>query len=166
MRFSNEAPRPGIQVPNPQRITPAEDPPLRGLLHKPTKPTVVTGACGVIVDYANGVGHIVVKHPTSPSLAATVKNYLTPKQDSHSWIVRFDWKAIVESDRESLEELHAASRCSGGPNTAATLADVMRGMTVCCELQKTHAWEVKSMRIAFSGQKFNVPPTRRSASHK
>lgn len=167
MRFSSEAPRSSSATsPVPHKSLPAEKPPLIDFVQRPPKPTVVTGAMGVIIDCGADFGRIVIKHPSSPSLAATVTAYLEPKQDSHSWIVRFGWKAIVDSDRHKLTELYAANRRSRDPNIAGTLADFLRGMTVHCELQKTHAWEVVSMRIAFDRQKFDLTPTRRLASER
>jgi hypothetical protein len=123
----------------------------------------VTGAVGVIVDYGGGIGRLLIKHPSSPSLAASVREYVQSRPGSRSWLARFDWDVIEEQDRRKLEHMHAEkshSCCS--PAQAVSLGDLMRGMPVRCNLRKVTRWEATRVRIDFSAKRFSLSGKRQT----
>lgn len=145
--------------PNAEFATETRKAPLAGYGVTLPAPKIVTGATGVIIDYDVDRGHIVVKHPSSPSLAATVKAYNERNSDSYSWIVPFSWNAISKADQTKLRGMYKRGLLQIG--TRKTLQDIMRGMAVHCELRKGRFWEVSSMSIAFNEQRFNIAARNR-----
>jgi len=103
-------------------------------------------------------GWLLVKHPSSPSLEATVKDFV---KGDRSWVVRFDWWAIDGADRQQLREMCAA-RCVGQTQkTFNVLRDLMRGLVVQCDLEKTEEWKATRIHVAFKRPRFALPQQKR-----
>lgn len=163
MRFGSDrstSPLGAISEPEPEHVVLSQKAPLAGYVGAVPAPKLVSGATGVIIDYDGGSGHVIVKHPTSPSLATTVKAYAEQNPDTHCWIVPFDWKVVEDSDRKKVQAIHESTRTGNSQCGTKMLRDIMQGMTVRCELRKEKSWQVTAMSLVFNGQRFTIPPRR------
>lgn len=116
---------------------------------------------GIIVGYEAGIGIVLLHHRSSPSLENTVKDYVTHGNAERHWFASFRWRAIKEGEREQLQKIQSRGAGSGTRKHSLSLADVMCGMRVTCNLQKNPKWEAVDVIMDFSTQKVHLPKYRR-----
>lgn len=142
-------------APTPQR--PSLRPPAN------TKPTAdhVENISGVIVGYNAGVGIVLLHHRSSSSLDVTVRDYVNEGDAERHWFASFRWNALTVEDRNRLQQLFSRRSQSRRQSHPATLADVMCGLRVTCELSKKPRWEAISLNVNFGLGQMNIPKYRR-----
>lgn len=116
---------------------------------------------GIIVGYDAGIGIVLLHHRSSPSLEATLHDYVTHGDAERHWFASFKWRSISEGARERIQRLQSQGAGNGNRSRLLTLADVMCGMRVTCNLQKRPKWEAVEVAVDFGTRKAHFPKHRR-----
>ncbi|WP_437207077.1 hypothetical protein [Planctomicrobium sp. SH664] len=116
---------------------------------------------GIIVGYDAGIGIVLLHHRSSPSLEATLHDYVTQGDAEQHWFASFRWPSISEGSRERLQRMQAQKANNGGHHEHCHMAEVICGMRVTCKLQKKPRWEAVEMAVDFGTRKAHLPKYRR-----
>jgi hypothetical protein len=129
----------------------------------PTSNDHIERIMGIIVGYDAGTGVILLHHPSSPSLDATVCDYLKHGNAEKHRFAGFRWKTLNTETRDALQQTFAQFRKSDR-RQGATLADVMCGLGVTCEVEKTPTWKATEIVVHFEKRAIRIPKHRRRSS--
>ena len=119
---------------------------------------------GIIVGYDAGIGIVLLHHRSFPSLAATINDYVTHGDTDRHWFASFKWRSISVSDRERMQQMQSQGAGCRTRTRVLTLADVMCGMHVICNLCKKPRWEAGEVAVDFDTKKAYLPKHRRRQS--
>ncbi len=128
----------------------------------PMKPTGdrASGVPGIIVGYNAGIGIVLLHHRSSLSLDATLGDYVAHGDAERHWFTSFKWRAVDTRARARLQRMYSQG-AGPGSSRFSTLADVMCGLRVKCDLQKKPKWEAVQVEIDFGTGKSHLPKHRR-----
>jgi hypothetical protein len=115
---------------------------------------------GIIVGYDAGRGFILLHHPSSPSLDATVCDYIKHGNAEKHHFASFRWKRLNAETRDALQQKLAHFR-KGDGRQDATLADVMCGLCVTCEVEKAGTWQAIEIVVHSDKRAIRLPKHRR-----
>ena len=121
----------------------------------------VEDVSGVIVGYNAGVGVVLLCHPHSPSVDAEVSDFIKDGEDQRHWFASFKWNTLSTDVRDHLQQQFARRPKVGQQAQSSTLADVMCGLRVTCELRKRQKWEAVKVDIHFGKGQIHLPKFRR-----
>ena len=132
----------------------------------PAPPISSTGnsaieVAGIIVGYDAGIGIVLLHDHRSSSLDAVIQDYLASNDTTQYWFATFKWRSIPESERERIQQSQSRGAGNGKTLRSVTLADVMCGMRVTCDLQKKSNWEAMKVVIDFDFRTAHIPKHRR-----
>jgi hypothetical protein len=116
---------------------------------------------GIIVGYDAGIGIVLLHDHRSSSLDAVIQDYLAINDTTQYWFATFKWRSIPESERERIQQMQSRGAGNGKTLRSVTLADVMCGMRVTCDLQKKPNWEAMKVAIHFGFRTAHIPKHRR-----
>jgi hypothetical protein len=116
---------------------------------------------GIIVGYDAGIGIVLLHYRSYPSLEATIHDYLTHGDAERHWFASFKWRSIPEGARDRIQRLQSQGAGNGNRSRILSLADIMCGMRVTCNLQKRPRWEAVEVVVDFGTRKAPLPKHRR-----
>ena len=120
----------------------------------------VESVSGVIVGYNAGVGIVLLQLPSSPSLDATVSDFVNNRHADQFWRASFNWSNLSIEVRDQLKQLFEKRCKTSPPKYPLSLADVMRGLRVTCELKKQPEWEAVKVDVDFGKGRIHLPKHR------
>lgn len=121
------------------------------------------GISGVIVGYNAGAGQILLQHRRSPSLKATVRDYVDHGNPERHWFTNFRWNTLSAEVRDHLTDKFTRLRQANEPRTK-TLADIMCGLRVTCDLDSDSNGRAIEVKVNFSESPIPIPKHRRRQS--
>lgn len=121
----------------------------------------VENVSGVIVGYNAGVGVVLLCHPHSPSVDIEVSDFIKDGRVQSHWFASFNWGTLNIDVRDHLRQQFARRPKVGQQAQSSTLADVMCGLRVTCELRKRPKWELIKIDVHFGKGQIHIPKHRR-----
>lgn len=116
---------------------------------------------GVIVGYNAGVGVVLLCHPHSPSVDTEVSDFIKDGHVQRHWFASFKWGTLNTDVRDLLQQKFARRPKGSQQVHSSTLADVMCGLRVTCELRKRPKWEAVKIDVHFGKGQIHLPKYRR-----